>query len=1202
MTLGRPGGLLLAALVALVTTAADAGAQAPLIPGGLAALPGVYGLGPNLVQNDGFEGNDGTKPGDWLTDAAWAVDASAPRSGGWSLRLSDAPAVAFAQIARQPLTLRKGIYKLSGWIKTEDLGANTSGSGVRLNLDYSANGVLMRGLTPVVSGTSDWTYFETTNIVVPEDRAATLKLEAYKEPSGTAWFDDVRVEEQQPAPVEAFLLYPNYRGMLFEGQSSTIRIDVSVTPPGGQFSEYEVVVRLRDGADVTATRTYAASPALVAELDGSGMAGGRLYEVEVALVERAGGATLYAAPRYRVSRVAASARGAMNVAFDDRNRILLHGTPRFVLGVYDSGIGYGTTDAFWEQTLWAPMGSRWMDGLRINMYLNYQYGHATAAAMDALMANLQSHGVMFLQTGNCFQETPSSSAGFQIDVSDDYVRTLGAHAGSAGYYTADECTPRMIPGVFAQYGRLKALDADGMTLATLLASPPETFLWSDSADVLATDPYPLFGAEPPGGYLHRQVADWTAVAREAVLNARPFMTVLQFFKFTSSGRWPTLAEMRDHAYMAIVEGARGLFWWSLGGNGLQDVCPGWCDEKVGYMNNLKTVVGELADLEPALLADEMPSALTANSEPAAIRTKVTTVGGKEYLFAYNQTSSPVTPTFRWYRAPSTVVVNGEGRSLAAGGREFTDTFGPFQAHAYVIETSSLAVAFTSPPADATVAGTVQVSVVASGGSGSGHTYTIAVDGQTIFTGTDPGVAWNTTTVANGPHALTVTATDDGGGTATASRSVTVSNTASTPVAVNVAAASNGGVASASSTYSSAYPAAAAINGDRRGVNWGKGGGWNDATAGALPDWLQVTFGGTRTINEVNVFTVQDNFGSPVEPTTTLTFSRYGIRAFTVQYWTGTAWAAVPGGTVSGNTLVWRRFTFAPLTTDRIRILVTGVSASYARITEVEAWSTGGPSSGPAPNTPPTVALTAPADGTSVPAPASITLQANAADANGSVTRVEFFQGASKIGEASTAPYTLTWNNVGAGTYSLTARATDDAGAVTTSSAVTVTVTGGGAPVNVAASSNGGVASASSTYSSAYPVAAAINGDRRGVNWGKGGGWNDATAGALPDWLQVTFSGMKSISQIDVFTLQDNYTAPIEPTPTLTFTRYGITAFDVQYWTGTGWATVPGGAIRSNTSVWRRLTFTPVTTDRIRVLVSGVLASYSRIVELEAWGD
>ncbi len=51
--------------------------------------------------------------------------------------------------------------------------------------------------------------------------------------------------------------------------------------------------------------------------------------------------------------------------------------------------------------------------------------------------------------------------------------------------------------------------------------------------------------------------------------------------------------------------------------------------------------------------------------------------------------------------------------------------------------------------------------------------------------------------------------------------------------------------------------------------------------------------------------------------------------------------------------------------------------------------------------------------------------------------------------------------------------------------------------NVALASAGAVASASSTYSAGYPVAAVNNNERAGVNWGNGGGWNDATAERLP---------------------------------------------------------------------------------------------------------
>ena len=104
---------------------------------------------------------------------------------------------------------------------------------------------------------------------------------------------------------------------------------------------------------------------------------------------------------------------------------------------------------------------------------------------------------------------------------------------------------------------------------------------------------------------------------------------------------------------------------------------------------------------------------------------------------------------------------------------------------------------------------------------------------------------------------------------------------------------------------------------------------------------------------------------------------------------------------------------------------------------------------PPPNTPPTVTLTAPANGASFTAPASITVSANAADSDGSVARVEFYAGASLIGTDTGAPYAVSWSNVAAGTYVLTARAFDNAGASTTSGSATVQVTsptpGGGLP-------------------------------------------------------------------------------------------------------------------------------------------------------------
>src|ERR1041384_4068485 len=102
------------------------------------------------------------------------------------------------------------------------------------------------------------------------------------------------------------------------------------------------------------------------------------------------------------------------------------------------------------------------------------------------------------------------------------------------------------------------------------------------------------------------------------------------------------------------------------------------------------------------------------------------------------------------------------------------------------------------------------------------------------------------------------------------------------------------------------------------------------------------------------------------------------------------------------------------------------------------------------NPPPIVAITSRANGTLVGnAPASIVINASASDNNG-IKQVEFFQGATSLGVDTAAPYSFTWNNVAAGTYTLTARATDILNATTTSSAVNVVV--GNAPPTVSITS------------------------------------------------------------------------------------------------------------------------------------------------------
>jgi hypothetical protein len=96
--------------------------------------------------------------------------------------------------------------------------------------------------------------------------------------------------------------------------------------------------------------------------------------------------------------------------------------------------------------------------------------------------------------------------------------------------------------------------------------------------------------------------------------------------------------------------------------------------------------------------------------------------------------------------------------------------------------------------------------------------------------------------------------------------------------------------------------------------------------------------------------------------------------------------------------------------------------------------------GPIPsNAAPQVVLTSPVIGTPPLAPATFTLGASASDSDGTIAAVEFYAGTTLLATVATAPFTASWPDVAAGSYTLTARAIDDLGAATTSAPVIVTV-------------------------------------------------------------------------------------------------------------------------------------------------------------------
>ena len=91
------------------------------------------------------------------------------------------------------------------------------------------------------------------------------------------------------------------------------------------------------------------------------------------------------------------------------------------------------------------------------------------------------------------------------------------------------------------------------------------------------------------------------------------------------------------------------------------------------------------------------------------------------------------------------------------------------------------------------------------------------------------------------------------------------------------------------------------------------------------------------------------------------------------------------------------------------------------------------------NVPPTVGITSPSNNATVSRLLGTTIRANASDPDGSITKVEFYAGSALLGSDTSAPYSFFWRPTSAGSFTLTARAYDDSGAVATSAPVNVRV-------------------------------------------------------------------------------------------------------------------------------------------------------------------
>jgi hypothetical protein len=677
---------LAAALLLLAVTAA-ASAQSGTGAGGLTALPASDQAGSNLVVNGGFEtaGNSGS-PEAWTTSSAvWTVDAMA-HGGRAALKLAGAETQRMVPSAEQGVSLEPGYYTLEGWIKTSKLAAGDPRSGVRLCLDARPR-LNWWKCTDTVRGSVDWSRFSQPMIGVTDAGRYRVTVGAYGLPDGEAWFDDVSLVRVGRGALDVFLLYPNYRGLLFDDRPQTVRVAVGVSEDArARNPRARARLSLVDEqtAAVRLQRDVAGSSRAVVELDAAALPHGA-YRLRGELVTP-DGEVLHRYPDYRIVKAPAAARKRFAIWYDERNVAWIHGRPSFVLGLYtttgysESRDTYARGDDGW--------GVARMAEAPINMVINYWLGATPVPALQVYMDELNSRGMYYLQTVNFYyadnaqyKTLPYPAAREGDDALNRWVaRTLVAHRGLAGFYTADERPADMVPRVFRQH-RILSDAAPGTVTYGVMGDGWENQapLWRDAVDVMGLDPYPV--SRPAGQNDLAMVGEWTRLGRDAVQGSRPLWMVMQYFPLTSAAGWPSYEDLRTMSWMAIIDGATGLFYWSYGTKGLM-----WIKDRAvreAKWKELVRITKEIKGLEGVLLAPDTPVVAGESGDAVHVLGKRGPDGAR-YLFAYNTRKTPVRVTWTLTDAAR------EARELDAGpvaldGARLTAEFNPYEVKRYRIQ-------------------------------------------------------------------------------------------------------------------------------------------------------------------------------------------------------------------------------------------------------------------------------------------------------------------------------------------------------------------------------------------------------------------------------------------------------------------------------------------------------------------------------------
>jgi len=544
-------------------------------------------------------------------------------------------------------TLQPGRYDLKLWLKIDGILPEIAGLRFHILYDRGTSTNISAGVSGVYRSDRDWEQIDERYTLPDTMNAGSAKLRIeryYASTAGDAYIDDITMTLLEYPPVEAFMTYPNFRGFIHDDMRQQVELYVTrndtasendpvitVTNEGGGTVDEQTCTGL-SGSDTYTINTSAwgyGEHHVTVSLDGASL-GGETVDYEY--------------PYYIVIKLPQSQSSAMRVRFDEDHNCILNGELHVPMGAYMTS-GYSELPSFWLDNHLTEMSS-----VGLNVVNNYYQQVASIASQNAYMEAERTvsmnHMIVVngMHIGYPYNWGDSLVRALMPELSPTYKLTTAEHVQTfvsryleelvtdtntniLAIYTVDEEPRDLVPQHFSQYQAIRETVPDVPTLM-VLDNPYAHSDYRNAGDIAGLDEYPLVrdANDDPLTDLATQIA----ITRGDVLSSRPIWAVMQWYDEYAADRWPTEAELKTMGLMAIVEGARGFFWWSWGVKGLADETN---PERAQYVSDLTNTITYLKAIENVILAEEDLS-LVASVDNADIAYTARQYDGNDYVIYY----------------------------------------------------------------------------------------------------------------------------------------------------------------------------------------------------------------------------------------------------------------------------------------------------------------------------------------------------------------------------------------------------------------------------------------------------------------------------------------------------------------------------------------------------------------------------------------